>query len=211
MKKKEHKKEQKAMHEGDARERLLKAALKLFTQSGYAATSVRELVEEAGVTKPVLYYYFKNKEGIYSEIVKTHFTSIDALFDYYLKCPGSVSERLTNLFDRILSFVIENKDFVRLMHAIYYGPPQGAPYFDFETFCGDVHGFIAAMIEEGIRTGEYREHSASDMGWVVFGVIHTSIDEQIANRGPMISRVDSLRILNQVLAEVTNKKKRGRK
>jgi TetR/AcrR family transcriptional regulator len=202
------KKEQKAASEGDARERLLRAALKLFTQSGYAATSVRELVEEAGVTKPVLYYYFKNKEGIYSEIVKTHFTSIDALFDYYLKCPGSVSERLTSLFDRILVFVIENTDFVRLMHAIYYGPPQGAPYFDFETFCHDVHGFIAAMIEEGVRSGEFRRHNASDTAWIIFGVIHTSIDEHIAHRGPMIDREDSRRILNLVLDEVARKKKK---
>ncbi|MCE1227092.1 MAG: TetR/AcrR family transcriptional regulator, partial [Geobacteraceae bacterium] len=49
----------------NVRQRLLDAALQLFSTKGYAATSVRELVEAAGVTKPVLYYYFKNKEGLY--------------------------------------------------------------------------------------------------------------------------------------------------
>jgi len=34
------------------------------------ATSVREIVEAAGVTKPVLYYYFQSKEGIYLAILE---------------------------------------------------------------------------------------------------------------------------------------------
>jgi len=39
---------------GSARQRLLAAATDLFTQRGYAATTVREIVGAAGVTKPVL-------------------------------------------------------------------------------------------------------------------------------------------------------------
>ncbi|MBW2208934.1 MAG: helix-turn-helix transcriptional regulator, partial [Deltaproteobacteria bacterium] len=51
--------------EQDARAVLLEAATALFAQKGYAGTSVREIVERAGVTKPVLYYYFENKEGLF--------------------------------------------------------------------------------------------------------------------------------------------------
>jgi len=42
--------------------RLLEGALSLFSKKGYEGASVREIIEEAGVTRPVLYYYFKNKE-----------------------------------------------------------------------------------------------------------------------------------------------------
>jgi hypothetical protein len=42
----------------NARERLLEAGIALFAEKGYASTSVREIVARAGVTKPVLYYYF---------------------------------------------------------------------------------------------------------------------------------------------------------
>ena len=58
------------MQENSAvRERLLREALRLFTERGYAATTVREIVAAAGVTKPVLYYYFGSKEGLYLEIM----------------------------------------------------------------------------------------------------------------------------------------------
>ena len=42
--------------------RVLKSAIKLFSEKGYSATTIREIIAEAGVTRPVLYYYFKNKE-----------------------------------------------------------------------------------------------------------------------------------------------------
>ena len=55
--------------EAAVRERLLAAAIELFTGQGYAATSVREIVAAAGVTKPALYYWFGSKEGLYLALV----------------------------------------------------------------------------------------------------------------------------------------------
>jgi len=54
-----------------AKGRILAAAVHLFCRRGYEAASVREIVEEAGVTKPVLYYYFKNKEELFQFIVSS--------------------------------------------------------------------------------------------------------------------------------------------
>jgi AcrR family transcriptional regulator len=48
----------------DTREALTRSAARLFAERGYDAVSVREIVEAAGVTKPALYYYFGNKEGL---------------------------------------------------------------------------------------------------------------------------------------------------
>ena len=45
-------------------QRLARIAARLFATRGYDATSVREIVEEAGVAKPTLYHYFGNKEGV---------------------------------------------------------------------------------------------------------------------------------------------------
>ena len=56
--------------ESSVRKRLMDAAILLFTTRGYAATSVREIVEMAGVTKPALYYHFQSKEGIYLAILE---------------------------------------------------------------------------------------------------------------------------------------------
>ncbi len=56
-----------------AKDRIFGAALELFCRKGYHATSVREIVEAARVTKPVLYYYFKSKEELFHAILEETF------------------------------------------------------------------------------------------------------------------------------------------
>src|ERR1051326_8259135 len=43
---------------------IARVAARLFAGQGYDATSVRTIVEAAGVTKPTLYYHFRSKEGL---------------------------------------------------------------------------------------------------------------------------------------------------
>src|SRR5690554_7710616 len=47
-----------------SRTKILEGALRLFAHHGYAATSVRRIAEEAGVSQGLLYNYFDGKEGL---------------------------------------------------------------------------------------------------------------------------------------------------
>ena len=51
-------------------DRILQKALELFSDKGYDATSVREICEAAGITKPTLYHFYGSKEGVYRAIVE---------------------------------------------------------------------------------------------------------------------------------------------
>jgi len=51
-------------------DRILKSALELFSDKGYEATSVREICEAAGITKPTLYHFYGSKEGVYRALVE---------------------------------------------------------------------------------------------------------------------------------------------
>lgn len=48
------------------------------------------------------------------------------------------------------------------MHAIYYGPPRGAPYFDFDSYHAKYHGRAMLMVECGTAAGEFRPGDAGD-------------------------------------------------
>src|SRR6266568_1143934 len=50
------------------RERLFSTALETFAEHGYGEVSVDEIVKKARTTKPMLYYYFGNKAGLYEAI-----------------------------------------------------------------------------------------------------------------------------------------------
>ena len=53
----------------EARERIIKSSIELFSQKGFHATTASEIAEAAGVTKGLIYYYFNSKEEILSHLV----------------------------------------------------------------------------------------------------------------------------------------------
>ncbi|HLN16686.1 MAG TPA: helix-turn-helix domain-containing protein [Acidimicrobiales bacterium] len=54
---------------GARREQLFDVALQLFAERGYRATTMDDIAEAAGVTKPLLYQHFSSKRGLYLELV----------------------------------------------------------------------------------------------------------------------------------------------
>ena len=47
--------------EGGRREHILRVAVRVFAQKGYRATSLQEIADEVGVTRPSFYYHFRSK------------------------------------------------------------------------------------------------------------------------------------------------------
>jgi AcrR family transcriptional regulator len=54
---------------GQRRQQLFAVALGLFAQRGYRATTMDDIAEAAGVTKPLLYQHFSSKRALYLELV----------------------------------------------------------------------------------------------------------------------------------------------
>jgi len=48
---------------------MLEVAARLFGQKGFEATSMDDIASECGVTKPMLYAYFKSKQGLYEALI----------------------------------------------------------------------------------------------------------------------------------------------
>ena len=65
----------------DQREQILARASKLFARRGYTATSMNEVAEACGVSKPSLYHYFRDKQQLLLEIAAAHVARLEALVE----------------------------------------------------------------------------------------------------------------------------------
>lgn len=99
----------------DSRTRILCAATRLFGEQGFSATSVREVVDAAGVTKPTLYYYFENKEALYREALQCQLDGLRLVVDSVLAAEGSVRDRLGSFLEVYVRGGIDNPASVRLV------------------------------------------------------------------------------------------------
>lgn len=82
----------------ETRTRIMMAAVRLFAEKGYSPTTTREIVEAAGVTKPMLYYYFRDKRALYTSIIGS---AMEALRS---DLQGAVAEG-TDPLDRLRRYV----------------------------------------------------------------------------------------------------------
>ncbi len=188
------------------RHRLLAGAAELFARKGYASTTVREIVEAAKVTKPALYYYFRNKEGIYLELMRETEERFETLLDGARKEFGAVKKRILRFSEQIFQLFLKQIEVARLGLSIYYGPPQGAPFFDFEAFHIKFQDLIEKLIQEGIRKGEFRKGNVRDMAWAVIGSINVAIEGQLWHPEKSIGRKGLVRILKLVFEGISSNK-----
>lgn len=193
------------------REKLLQSALRMFTQKGYAATTVREIVTEAGVTKPALYYYFENKEGIYLALMEKFMASMDNVFDDPPATDGPVREQLLQLAEKVYDIALQNRSALRLLHAIYYGPPQGAPFFDFDANYLHFLNHIREIVRKGIRSGEIVQEQDDDIAWLFMGAAQIAIEELICDRPSLIDRVQLTRMIKLLFRGIETKHEKGQR
>ncbi len=79
--------------EADTRTRIQQVGLKLFTEHGYEATSLREIAEHLGVTKAALYYHFRSKDEIIRSLVDDRMARVDELITWGQTQPRGVEMR----------------------------------------------------------------------------------------------------------------------
>jgi AcrR family transcriptional regulator len=173
--------------------RLLEAGTALFAEKGYASTSVREIVAQAGVTKPVLYYYFQNKEGLFRAILDWAAELQQALLDEVLETPGTVFDRLVELYTRIYKGVVEYQHLFKLIHGLMFGPPQGVPDYDFRQYHQRMARAVKAIYGEGLKHGEVKEADPEEVAILVMGLIDFSFHLHLLEPRSMApARLESL-------------------
>ncbi len=161
-----------AERDNQTRYRLLRAAVDIFDRKGYAAASVREIVELAGVTKPALYYHFGSKEGVLEAVLGEAARTFERKMDAAIARPGTARERLFALCTDLHDLFQEHVPTARVAHSVFFGPIEGTPKFDFTTFDRQMERAVQRMVADGQASGEIATTaSAADVALMMMGII----------------------------------------
>jgi AcrR family transcriptional regulator len=97
------------------RTQLLSVAIEVFGERGFHATSMDEVAEAAGVTKPVLYQHFPSKRALYRELLDDVDAQLVAQLVEATAGAASGRERVEAGFAAYFRFVAENRAAFRLL------------------------------------------------------------------------------------------------
>lgn len=99
------------------RRQLLEVALHVFAKQGFYVTSMSDIAEAAGVTKPVLYQHFTSKRQLYGQLLAEVGSQIQEAITKAVASAGSPREQVERGFGAYFTFVDDHRDSFRLFYT----------------------------------------------------------------------------------------------
>jgi AcrR family transcriptional regulator len=156
----------------DLRPQILETATRFFIECGYNGVSMREIAEALGVSKPALYYHFKDKEELFLAILATSLDEMVAGLDLAPGGSAPTRERIGVLVQDLLSLPLERRAVVRLasqeLAHVNEASRQAFNREYYAKFIGPIQGLLA----EGMDRGELRRTDPAAAGWILLGMLH---------------------------------------
>jgi AcrR family transcriptional regulator len=153
------------------------AALEVFSEHGYSAARVGEVAERAGVSKGLLYLYFKTKEELFKAVIRSFIVPrVDAMIDQFqdpqlsseafLRGPFlTLAKRLPNSPARVL---------IRLLVAEGPKHPDLITFY-WENVVSRGLGALRQVIERGVQNGEFRKSALETYPQLLMSPVLVSI------------------------------------
>lgn len=167
---------------------ITQAALAAFAENGYAATKVDEVAKRAGVSKGLLYVYFKTKEDLFKAVIRSFLSPrIDALIDNIEQSELSAEEFMRGPFLTFATSLPKSpaKILVRLMIAEGPKHPDLIAWY-WENVVSRALDALRILIRRGVDNGEFRESSLNEfpqllVAPVFFSMIWTIVFQPHSN------------------------------
>lgn len=157
----------------DTRQEILAAAEKCFGARGYAGTSVQDIIAETPFSKPVIYYHFGNKEGLFLTLLEEAYTECYSVMETAAGKEGGIRTRLVSINMGLFDFLRDRRELTRLAFSASFSSQQELP--DSERILKlrlRIFDLLHNLMKEGCRSGELDDSVASrDLAQGIYGAI----------------------------------------
>ena len=175
-----------------ARERLLESAKRLFSQKGYYATSVEDIVESAGLSKGAFYFYFKSKEELFKILVEEMHLNIMKRLENFLERDLPLEDALIEHAKVFLEDIYQNRHIAQIFLFQLMGTNEEFREL-YYTKIAHLREMLAKMVDKAIQRGEITYKNAENTVNLYAGFLRMLVLEYVfRERVPDLERVKSL-------------------
>jgi AcrR family transcriptional regulator len=154
------------------REKILLTAKSLFIRHGYHALAMRQIAESLNVSKPALYYHFKDKEELFLAVLNSYLEEMGKALDRITQEPVSCASKVRLFVEYVLIQPAEQRDLIRL-GSQEMGQLSAEARQTFEQVYQDKFiGKVEAILKDGMDRGEFRPVQPLVATWTLLGMMY---------------------------------------
>ena len=135
-----------------ARERVLRAAEKIFAERGYGLASMREVAAAAGIQAASVYHHWRSKDALYADVLERANVTLRTIVRDALAHDEPLREQLRRVIGEVFSFLMRHPDLARLTLRATLGDgfhkAASAQLYD-SRWLGLVEGFLQPLVAKG--------------------------------------------------------------
>jgi TetR/AcrR family transcriptional regulator len=173
-----------------SRELLLKAASDLMIEVGTYDVSLHAIARKAGVTAPLVKYYFGSKEGMLVALLERDTSRSLAQLEDLLAMPIDPVSKMRIHIEGIIRTYSRHPYMLGLLNAMLRGPANLSSTRIKESFVLPLIDAQRRIMEEGILTGEFRALDPEQVYFVIVGACQYLFASRVAFREIMDGRPD---------------------
>jgi AcrR family transcriptional regulator len=161
----------------DRPQEITEAALEAFAEKGYAATRVEEVAKRAGISKGLMYLYFKTKEELFKAVVKSVVVRrIDQLIDNTESTELSAEDFIRGPLLTFMKQVPGSPVAIVIRLLISEGPrhPDLVDYY-YDNVVAKGLAAISGFVERGVERGEFRKSVITELPQLFLAPVMLSI------------------------------------
>ena len=141
----------------EAEEKILRAAQTVFVKKGYKGATTRDIAAEAGITSPLLNYYFRSKENIFHIVYERAFSSLYRNVYPAIMSDEPLLEKIPKLIDGMLTELLENPDVpIFIFNEITQSPDKLVEKFRRKINIMEVYKKFAKSVYDEVERGTIR-------------------------------------------------------
>ncbi len=142
----------------DVRTRILREATRQFAAKGYEGTSIQQIAQSVGITRPTLVYHFGSKDALRREVLEQLLAHWKDDLPRVLQAATTGSDRFRNATGALLSFFHDDPDRARLLTREILDRPEEMKDL-FAEHLQPWTALITDYIRRGQQEGRLREHA----------------------------------------------------
>jgi AcrR family transcriptional regulator len=153
------------------KDKIIKNAMLLFSKNGFDATTVDEVANVSGVNKALLYYYFKNKAGLYENVMINVLSAIHQEVVQTDKCCDNPMGELRAFIETYANFALKQPYFPALLLRELSDSGAHLPEMMFANM-RKLFALLSDILKKGEKEGIFNKSIPMVIHFMIIGTIN---------------------------------------